>query len=67
MSQLKSVGHVFACVRAKLMMSYSFNMTRTGQGKVIAIPVAADEASLIILTNDHDFKHEQQHDSELTC
>lgn len=45
------------------MMSYSFNMTRTGQRKAIAIPVAADVASLIILTFDHDFKHEQQHDS----
>lgn len=45
------------------MMSYSFNKTRTGQGKVIAIPVAADVASPIILTYDHDFKHEQQHDS----
>lgn len=45
------------------MMSYSFNMTRTGQGKVIATPVAADAASLIILTYDHDCKHEQQHDS----
>lgn len=45
------------------MMSYSFNMTRMFQGKVIAIPVAADVESLIILTYDHDFKHEQQHDS----
>lgn len=34
-----------------------------GQGKVIAILVAADVASLIILTYDHDFKHGQQHDS----
>lgn len=45
------------------MMSYSFNMTRTSQGKVIATPVAAAVASLIILTFANDFKHAQQHDS----
>lgn len=57
----KSVVRVFVCVLVKLMMSYSFNMTRTGRRKVVATSAAGDVASLIILTYGHDFKHEQQH------